>query len=137
MDNSAWQTFSDPNFVFQFQYPERTPTGHLVEIDDIRFHFRSKDSPELYFEVSRHLHLSTKDLYEREKGFVEQQLAGAVVKDLLPITIAGQLAFEFTFTWTGGARTVLLIEKQQALYRLIYDPQAPLNLEVLSTLQIL
>ena len=137
MNQQNWQTFSYSKFALQFQYPETTPTGHPVEIDDIRVHFRSKDSPELYFEVSRHLHHSAQEVYEREKAFVEKQLAESVVRALLPITIAGQLAFEFSFQWAGGERTVLLIEKQEALYRVIYDPRSPLNLEVLSTLEIL
>ena len=137
MNQQTWQTFSYPKFALQFQYPETTLTGQPVEIDDIRVHFRAKDSSEFYFEVSRQLHHSAQEVYEREKAYIEKQWAEAVVRALLPITIAGHPAFEFTFQWAGGERTVLLIEKEEALYRVIYDPRAPLNLEALSTLEIL
>jgi hypothetical protein len=134
MDIQTWSTFSDPKFALQFQYPETTPKGHPVEMDDIRMHFRSKDSPEVYFEVSRHLHFSAKELYEREKGYIEKQLDQPDVRELKAITIAAQPAFEFSFTWSGGERVVILIEKQATLYRVIYDPRSPLNLQIVATL---
>lgn len=136
MNAHIWQTFTFPGFELQFQYPQTTPSGHAVDMDEIRVHFRSRESPELYFEVSRHLHLSADAVYEREKGFIMDRLKECEVSALKPITFASQPAYEFSFRWTDGERAVILIEKQEYLYRVIYDPRSQLNLQVLATIQI-
>ncbi len=131
-----WQTFSLSDFGLQFQYPHTTPTGHAVEMDDVRVHFRSSDTPELYFEVSRHLRVSAEVFYEREKGFVAERLQDSEVGALTATTLAGQPAQTFSFRWRDGERTVILMEKQDYLYRFIYDPRSQLNLDVLATIKL-
>jgi hypothetical protein len=63
------------------------------------------------------------------------------VSELKDSTFASQPALEYSFVWTDNnlekKRSVFLIHKGEALYRVIYDPHAPLNLEVLETLEVM
>jgi hypothetical protein len=133
MHNPTWQTFSLPPLPFHFRYPQTTAQGQPVEMDELRIHFRSIDSSDVYFEISRHLYFSAQDVYDREKRFAEDGLEQAVVSELQPSVFAGQPAYTFRFRWADGERVVVLIEKGAVLYRLIYDPQAALNAEILQS----
>jgi hypothetical protein len=135
MNNQTWQTFSLPLLPLRFRYPQTTAQGQPVEIDELRIHFRSKESSEVYFELSRHLYLSANGLYAREKGFVENQLEQGIVSELKQSSFAGQPAYEYRFQWASGERVVVLIEKEAILYRLIYDPLAALNWKILQSFE--
>jgi hypothetical protein len=137
MDTQRWDTFSLPGFALQFQYPNTTPQGHAVEMDDIRVHFRSYGSDEAYFEVSRYVRLTAAAVYEREKGFVTDQLTGGEVTALRATTLGAQPAHEFSIRWADGERVVTLIEHQTYVYRFIYDPRSRLNQQVLATVKIM
>ncbi len=137
MDTQRWNTFSLPGFALQFHYPDTTPQGHAVEMDDVRVHFRSSGSDEAYFEVSRAVRLTAAALYEREKGFVTDHLQGAEVTALRAMTLGAQPAHEFSIRWTGGERVVILIEHEAYVYRFIYDPRSHLNQQVLATVKIM
>jgi hypothetical protein len=137
MDIQTWQTFSLPGFALQFRYPRTTPNGHDVEMDEMRAHFRSQGSEEAYFEISRHVHTTARAVYDRERGFVTDQLAGGEVSTLQPGTIAGQPAHEFRIRWEGGERVVILLEHQEYVYRFVYDPRSEVNRHVLATMDLL
>lgn len=136
MDTQNWQPFSLPGFALQFHYPHTTPNGYEVEMDEIRVHFRSHGSEEAYFEVSRHLRLTAAAVYDREQGFVTSRLEGGEVSPMRAITFDRQPAHEFTIRWVGGERVVILIERQEDVYRFIYDPRSALNHQVLATVEI-
>jgi len=129
-----WQTLALPTFALRFQVPDTTPNGHPVEMDEVRLHFRSSGSNEVYFEVTRHLHVSAQESYARETHFLRERFAEVTVTPLQASTVAEQPAFTFSFRWTEGQRTVVLIEQAAALYRIIYDPRSPYNLEMLATI---
>lgn len=135
MNNQTWQPFSLTSLPFRFRYPPTTAQGQPVEMDELRIHFRSIDSSDVYFELSRHLYLSANEVYAREKRFVEDRLEQPVVSELKQTTFAGQPAYEFRFQWASGERALVLIEKEAVLYRLIYDPLAALNWEILQTFE--
>lgn len=139
MKKQSWKTFSVAEFGLKFTYPETTSRGHPIEFDDIKIHIQSKGSRELYFEITRHLNVTAKEIYEREKDFVTKQL-GAKVSELKDSTFTSQTALEYNFTWTDKdlekKRSVFFIHKEEALYRIIYDPHTPLSLEVLETLEL-
>ncbi len=140
MKKQTLKTFFLAEFGLKFTYPETTPRGHPIEFDDIKIHVQSKGSRELYFEITRHLNVTAKEIYEREKEFVTKQL-GAKVSELKDSTFASHVALEYNFTWTENnlekKRNLFFIHKGEALYRIIYDPQAPLSLEVLETLELM
>jgi hypothetical protein len=64
-----WQTLALPTFTLRFQYPDITPNGHPVELDEVRLHVRSSGSNEVYFEVTRHLHVSAQESYAAKRTF--------------------------------------------------------------------
>jgi hypothetical protein len=136
-----WQHFTDSRFILSFQYPPVTPQGRLVEIaerqeqDIIRIHFTSKDSREVYFEISKYDFLSPPTEYQRHKENLEKRGEGFVVSDLKEIRWMSQPAFEYSLKWSRGTRTIIMIEADSATYRALYDPFSPLNLQILSTLR--
>jgi hypothetical protein len=136
MDTQNWQTLSLPGFAVQFQYPQTTPNGYDVEMDDIRVHFRSHGSEEAYFEISRHVRRTAAEVYEREQSFVTSQLEEGEASPLRASTFGMQPAQEFTIRWVGGERVVILLERQEYVYRFVYDPRSPLNHQVLATVEI-
>lgn len=136
-----WQHFSDPRFELGFQYPPTTPQGHIVERAEspeaaaIRIHFKSKDSRELYFEITKHSNLPAPVEHEQHKESLVKRPGGFVVSDLKEIRWMSQPAYEYSLKWHMGARVVILIEVDKSTYRILYDPYSPLNVQILSTVQ--
>jgi len=48
-----------------------------------------------------------------------------------------QPAYEYAFKWRQKERAVILVQKDRAVYRIIYDPHSPLNLQVLATIEFI
>ncbi len=134
MTPPSWHTLALPTFALRFQYPDTTPDGHPVEMDEVRLHVRSAGSTEVYFEVSRHLHVSAHEWYAHEARGLRARFADVRVTPLQASTVAEQPAFTFSFRWAEGQRTAVLIEQNTALYRILYDPRSPYNLELLATI---
>jgi hypothetical protein len=136
-----WQDFADSRFALRFQYPKVTPQGHLVEMaesqakDMVRIHFTSKDSREVYFEITQYYDFSAKMEYQRHKENLEKRPEEFVVTGLKEIPWMSQRAYEYSLDWSQATRVVRLIEIGDTLYRILYDPQSPLNLRILSTIQ--
>ena len=119
----------------RLRYPATTPTGHAVDLDEVRLHLRSRDSDELYLEVTRHLGLDPRASWERERAFVMERL-GAAVDALEPAAFNGRDALRYAFRWDGGERVVHLVVIGEWLYRVIHDPAAPLAPAVLATIEL-
>jgi hypothetical protein len=136
-----WQHFVYPGFALGFSYPEITPQGYIVEKAEtqdgerIRLHFTSKESHELYFEITKYIDLRAQAEYKSHKEYLENRLDAYVVSDLREIRWMSQTAYEYSIKWREGARIVILIETDDATYRVLYDPNSPLNVQVLSTIQ--
>ena len=124
-----------------FQYPETTPQGHFVEVTEnqeeniVRAHFRSKDSHEVYFEITKYPNLSAQMEYERHKENLEKKPERVVVTDLKEIRCMVQTAYEYSLRWSRGSRIIRLIEIENVTYRILYDPKSHLNVQMLSTLR--
>lgn len=136
MSEQSWQTFADPKFDLTFQYPAATPEGDVVEMDEIRVHFQSKPNRGFYLEIARYLQTLPQTIYKRECAFLVERFPGVSISELQASAIAGYPAFEFSFRWSEGERTVVLFEKQNMLYRVIYDPRQPLTVQAVATLRI-
>ena len=136
-----WQHFVYPGFALGFKYPQITPQGHLVEKvetqseERIRVHFMSKESRELYFEITKYIGLPAQAEYQNHKEYLENRPEGHIVSDLREIRWMSQTAYEYSIKWRQGTRIVMLIETDNTTYRVLYDPDSPLNVQVLSTLQ--
>jgi hypothetical protein len=92
MTPPSWHTLALPTFALRFQYPDTTPDGHPVEMDEVRLHVRSAGSTEVYFEVSRHLHVSAHDWYAHEARGLRARFADVRVTPLQASTVAEQPA---------------------------------------------
>ena len=135
---NTWQSFDNSLVGLRFKYPTETPQGHLVALDEYKVHFQSLGSAELYFEITRYLKTSVHDSYEREKVFVQERL-NASVSGLTETVFKDYPAFKYSITWQEEVkkeRQVFLISKGEWLYRIIYDPNAPLNKGVLDSLEL-
>jgi hypothetical protein len=136
-----WLMFSHPEFRLRFQYPDPTPQGYAVESKEsnpapavTRVHLTSPGSQELYFEVGRYPAVAPEVAYEQFKQSLIQQFGEVEVGLLEGTRVAARPAFGFTFRWTAGTRTVFYVPDDNGLYRILYNPQSPLNGQVLSSL---
>ncbi len=136
-----WQQFKDARFALQFKYPEVTLHGLVInkaenqQKNSVRVHFASQDSAELYFEVTKYEGLSAKEEYQRHSAVLTAIFDDVVITVLKEIRTASRRAHEYSFEWTEGIRSVILVEIAGTTYRILYDPRSPLNLQILSTLE--
>lgn len=136
-----WQHFVYPGFALGLRYPPITPQDHVVEKVEsqhdgaIRVHLISKESRELYFEITKYVDLPAQVEYHKHKEYLKSRPDDYMVSDLQNIRWMSQIAYEYSIKWRQGARIVKLIETDDATYRVLYDPNSPLNVQVLSTLQ--
>ena len=112
----GWQPFSDPRFALQFQYPVRATDGEPVERVEtqlegmLRVHLLSPIGREVYFEVSKYDSLAAGAEYRRHREHLPKQFDSLAITDMTATTLASLPAYEYTFEWDRGKRTVLLIE---------------------------
>lgn len=144
MTMENWQLFTDPKFKLRFKYPVRTPQNHTVETvagqndDLIRIHLISRDSQEVYFEVTRYYTLSVQGEYRTHKVYLEQRFEaeGFAITDLTDFHLGELRAYQYSFRWDDKQRVVILTEQDQVTYRIIYDPDSPINEQILSTIEL-
>ena len=138
-----WQLITDSRFKLHFHYTATTPRGHAVEKtegqqdDVLRVHLVSSDSRELYFEVVKYPNLLPREEYEQHRAYLEQRFDDLAITELQETSLALLPAYAYSFKWDQGERAVLLIHKDQATYRVIYDPRSPLNAQVLSSTEFI
>jgi len=129
-----WLSFSAPGLGLSLHYPGAAADGELVEMDDFRAHFRTMNSPQVYFEVSRHTGVSSTELYRRETAAIRRASPDARVSDAASVSFAGCDAQQFTVTFPDKERVFTLIERDGRVYRVIYDPRSPVNGDIISTI---
>lgn len=140
-----WQTVTDPRFQLRFSYPAVTPQGNVVVIheeqtsDFARIHLLSRDSQEVYFEVRRYRDLAPQTEYQRHRDALEKQfeLEGFTITDLTDHRLGDLAAHQYSFRWDGKQRMAILIQHSSVTYRIFDDPVSPINVEILSTLELI
>ena len=100
-----------------------------------RVHILAPKSREVYFEVSKYGSLNAQSEYQQHIRDLQRQFHALVVTELIETLCASLPAFEYTFEWDQGARTVVLVEREDAVYRLLYDPRSPVNRQILTTVE--
>ena len=136
-----WLLFDDSRFDLQFSYPARATDGELVEraeieqADMLRVHILSPKSREVYFEVSKFEGLTAEAEYRRHKEYLPAQFQSLTISKLRETLWASLRAYEYEFEWELGKRKVFLIEQGDVLYRVLYNPRFPVNLQILSTVE--
>ena len=137
----SWQVFDDPRFTLQFKYPSMAANGEPVERVETQFegvlrvHVLSPTSCEIYFEVSKYEALSAEGEYVHHKADLLRQFHPLTISEMKPVICASLPAYEYTFGWDQGERTVILLERGGATYRILYNPRFPVNLQILSTME--
>jgi hypothetical protein len=136
-----WQQFKDSRFSLRFKVPERTPQGRFVnkteseQGDPIRVHFISQNSKELYFEVTKYERLSAQTEYQQHRANLEKRFSEFFITELKEMNWKSHSAYEYSFEWEQGKRSVILVGRNTDVYRFLYDPRSPLNLQILSTVE--
>jgi hypothetical protein len=140
-----WKQFADPRFRLRLTYPSLTPQGSIVELEEeetsdfVRVHLISRDSPEVYFEVRRYRDLLPHDDYQRHRAYLEQRFAkeSFTISELIDHSLAGTAVKQYAFQWDAKQRVAILIQQGPATYRIIYDPVSPINVQILSTVELI
>ena len=47
------------------------------------------------------------------------------------------VACQYSFRWDSKQRAAILIHQDQTTYRIIYDPVSPINVQILSILELI
>jgi len=134
-ERAEWQDFSIPNMGLRLRYPQHATDGEPVEMDDVRAHFRTMDSTQVYFEVSRHTGTTARDLIARETGVIRRAEPKVQITEPAPILFAGHDALRFTVTFPDRERIFTIVERGAYVYRVVYDPRSPINEEIVETVE--
>jgi hypothetical protein len=142
IDTAAWQLFEHPEFRLRFRYPAVTPEGRTVERtesrhgSDLRVHLTTHDRAEVYIEVSLFRGLAPVDEYARHQPYLEQRFGKGATSPLTETSLLGQPTWTYDFHWDQGRRAVYLFQVGNDTYRILHNPNFPLNREMMSTLAI-
>ena len=136
-----WFTYSHQNFPVVLKYPNPTPLGNVVTINEqsgpsrFRAHFVSSGSDEVYFEVGRYVELPVTQAIDDFLTDVTSRFENLEVGEMERVRFQSFPAHRFSIRWPGKERVILFIEKQDALYRIIHDPASHLNKEMLDSVE--
>lgn len=100
-----------------------------------RVHILAAKSRGVYFEVSKYSSLDPAVVYRQQIGDLSEQFHAVTTTELIETVFMTLPAFEYTFEWESGIRTVILVERSEATYRILYDPRSTLNRQILSTVE--
>jgi len=138
---TGWKVLSHPKLSITLQYPDPTPQGHSVSINErlgigsFRIHLTSDDSDEVYFEIGQYFNLPRQSAVETFLNEITVGGAGIKIGETVEIQFASTVACQFSVQWPEKTRLILFIEQGETLYRIIYNPASPINKKVLETLK--
>jgi hypothetical protein len=141
-DRSGWLEFSRPAFKLQFLYPRVTPRGQPAEITEeqhdgaYRVHLTAREGGELYLEFFRFPDLQPPDEYARHRSYLVGRFGPEAVSELTETSLRGWPAFTYAFGGNGLERAVLSLQVGRDTYRIISDPRARLNDDIIATVSI-
>ena len=101
----------------------------------IQVHILAPESLDVYFEVSKYDQLTPFTEYRRHKEHLGARFDALEISEVREAQCVSLPAYEYSFAWEQSRRVVLLVERADALYRILYDPDSPVNLQILSTLE--
>ena len=135
-----WRLFRDARFSLQFKYPRLATDGEPVDLVEtqqhgmLRVHILAPKSRGVYFEVSKYDLLTAEAEYQHHKKYLLKQFQQLVISKLKETVCASLPASEYTFEWDQGKRNVILVEREDATYRILYNPSFSVNFQILSTM---
>ena len=132
-------TLSDPHFPFQVSYPDPTPAGYEVVAHvrqgerGFRINLISEGSQEVYFEAGQYPQLVRQAGIDEFMTDVSARLESLHQSEIIEIDWHGLPAARFSIDWPGRERILLFFEREDVLYRILYDPASQINLEILDS----
>jgi hypothetical protein len=137
----SWQYFEDPRFELSLEYPRPGVDGEPVERIEIqneellRVHIRTPENRAVYFEISKYRSLTAEVEYQQHKDNLRKQFPEIEMTGLIETDVADVPAYSYSFEWESGLRTVVLVERDDGLYRILFNPNHPVNLHILHSLR--
>jgi hypothetical protein len=141
-DRSGWLEFSRTAFKLRFLYPPVTPGGRPVEITEERHdgahrvHLTAREGGEIYLEFFRLPDLQPPDEYARHRAYLVGRFGPEAVSQLTETSLQGWPAWSYAFRGNGIERAVLSLQVGRDTYRIISDPRARLNDDIIATVSI-
>ena len=141
-DRRGWLEFSRPALRLRFLHPAVTPRGRPVEITEDehdgahRVHLTAREGEEVYLELVRFPDLQPPEEYARHRAYLVGRFGPEAVSELTQSSLRGWPAFTYAFRGTGLERAVLSLQVGRDTYRIISDPQARLNDDIIATVSI-
>jgi hypothetical protein len=141
-DQQVWLEFSRPTFKLRFLYPELTPSGRAVEIVEEehgaahRVHLSAREGGEIYLEFFRFPDLQPPEEYVSHREYLARRFGPEAVTELTETSLRDAPAWAYAFRGNGIERAVLSLQVGPDTYRIISDPRAPLNDEIIATVSI-
>jgi hypothetical protein len=141
-DRRGWLEFSRPAFKLRFRYPEVTPHGRPVEITEEEHdgahgvHLTAREGGELYLEFVRFPDLQPAEEHARHRAYLVGRFGPEAVSQLTETSLRGWPAWSYGFRGKGMERAVLSLQVGRDTYRIISDPRAGLNDEIIATVRI-
>jgi hypothetical protein len=142
-DRSGWLEFSHPAFKLRLRYPAVTPRGRPVEIAEEerdgaqRVHLTAREGDEVYLELFRFPDLQPPEEYARHRAYLVGRFGPEAVGELTRSSLRGWPAFAYAFRGNGLERAVLSLQVGRDTYRIISDPRARLNDDIIATVTII
>lgn len=135
-------------FEYAVEIPTATADGEEVTIQSEErsgmhiLHAESPDRSELYFEVTAYPGILDRDtLVKEQQDFLRERSEDGNLTEITRETLAHQEATTFDFRGTlqgrWKERRFLFLDGASRTYRVVYDPTSPLNVRLLSSLELL
>jgi hypothetical protein len=133
-DSSSWIDFVVPGLGVRLKYPATTSDSEPVVMDAFRAHVRTMRSSDVYFEVTRQVGVSARQLLDREVAFLRSNPEVQISEPEL-VSFADCDASRFTVTFPDRERVFHYIERHDGVYRVVYDPRSPLSRQIIATIR--
>ncbi len=133
--------FSRPDFAAKLAYPDPTPAGMEIRITEDsrphihRFHFTSPGSGEVYFEIGRFPDVEPEAARGDFLSEVQSRIEGLVVGAPEQVQLAASPAERIEIRWPGKRRWVHFFNLDRDTWRVILDPDSPINLRILESVR--
>ena len=141
-DRGGWLEFSRPAFKLRFLYPAVTPRGRPVEITEeqhdraYRVHLTAREGGEIYLEFFRFPDLQSPEKYVRHRSYLAGRFGPEAVSELTEMSLREWPAWSYALRGNGMERVVLSLQVGRDTYRIITDPRARLNDDIIATVSI-
>lgn len=101
-----------------------------------RVHLTAREDGEIYLEVVRFPDLQPPEEYARHRVYLVGRFGPEGVSELTETSLRGWPAWSYAFRGNGLERAVLSLQVGHDTYRIIFDPRARLNDEIIATVSI-